>query len=96
MFEEAHYEGTVISWAILCLGDELLRQAADAKSAVLIVEVGRADVATVEAQVVRVVATVRRLRPVEAVATSTADRRAVDVAGVEEIVRISTKYSRSV
>ena len=45
---------------------------------------------TAEIQVVRVLATGRRLRPVVAVAvaTSTADRRAVDEAGVEEIIRV--------
>ena len=98
-FLGAHHEGTVISWDDIYLGDELLRQAADAKSGVLsivvIAVVGRVDEATVEVQVVRAVATARRLRPVVAAATSIVDRRAADVAGVEEIIWIFPNISRS-
>ena len=59
---------------------------------VVLVVVVRAwvDVATVEVQVVRAVATVRRGRPIVAVRTTSAHRRTIHVAGINKVIRIGT------
>ena len=48
------------------------------------------DVATVEVQVVRAVATVRRGRPIVSERTTTVHRRTIHVAGINKIIRIGT------
>ena len=48
------------------------------------------DAATVEVQVVRAVASVRRGRPIVAVRTTIAHRRTTHVAGINEIIRIGS------
>lgn len=49
----------------------------------------RIDDATAEVQIVSVAATADRRRPIAAVRTAKADRRTVDVAGIDKVVRIS-------
>ena len=48
------------------------------------------DVATVEGQGVREVATDRRGRPIESVRTTTVHRRTIHAAGINEIIRIES------
>ena len=48
------------------------------------------DVGATQVQVVRIVVIVRSRRPIDPVATSIVRRRTIEVAGVEEVVRISS------
>ena len=52
----------------------------------------RVDVATVEEQVVGVARTARRRRPVVPVGATTVHRTTADEAGIDEVVRISSKF----
>ena len=66
-------------------------QATDTKSGVLIEAVGRGQVRRVQAQVVRVAVAERRPTPIVAVRAAIVRGRAIEVAGVKEIIREASK-----
>ena len=69
----------------------LLRYTADAKPEVLIVEASTwADEATAQVQTVSVAAAVHRARPVVAVWAAIEGGRAIGVAGIDNVSRISS------
>ena len=69
----------------------LLRYTADAKPVVLKVVVSTwVDAATVQVQTVSVVEAVHRARPVVAAWAATAGGRAIEVAGIDNVSRISS------
>ena len=76
-------------------GDSSMLGATDAPNtaaAALIAVIGTwVDAGTTQAQEVATAASARSRRPIVAVATSTARRRGIEVAGVEEVVRETPK-----
>ena len=75
---------------------KLLWYTADAKPVVLIIVVStRVDTATVQVQIVSVVAIACRTRPVEAAWTAIVGGQAIEAAGIDKVIREGTEVFRA-